>query len=193
MVIPLNILIVFYKLCWMLHPILLINLCILGVATFCRVTSAFSSQEVALPVAAEEGFAGLQGSAKDSETIGDFVLQMPVEEEGLGEITREELVRLDNEGRCIITDHGHFGKPLLALKGGLYDFHVIRQYFFVTSDLFSVCDDVYRTICVVLFNLYGPAIGEDDEERVRFKLLFYKILQVFMYISVSILLVVRSC
>ncbi|KAM0873587.1 hypothetical protein ACQ4PT_037975 [Festuca glaucescens] len=108
-----------------------------GVATFCRVTSAFSSQEVALPVAAEEGFAGLQGSAKDSETIGDFVLQMPVEEEGLGEITREELLRLDNEGRCIITDHGHF----------------------------------------VLFNLYGPAIGEDDEERVRFKLLFYKILQ----------------
>uniref|UniRef100_A0ACD5Y2S4 Uncharacterized protein n=1 Tax=Avena sativa TaxID=4498 RepID=A0ACD5Y2S4_AVESA len=108
-----------------------------GVATFCRVTSAFSSQEVALPVAAEEGFAGLQGSAKDSETIGDFILQMPVEEEGLGEITREELLRLDNEGRCIITDHGHF----------------------------------------VLFNLYGPAIGEDDEERVRFKLLFYKILQ----------------
>jgi hypothetical protein len=49
---------------------------------------------------------------------------------------------------------------------------------------------MYHTICVVLFNLYGPAIGEDDEERVRFKLLFYKILQVLMYISVSILLVV---
>ncbi|XP_014758525.1 DNA-(apurinic or apyrimidinic site) lyase 2 isoform X3 [Brachypodium distachyon] len=108
-----------------------------GVATFCRVTSAFSCQEVALPVAAEEGFTGLQGSAEGSAIIGDFVLEMPVEEEGLGVITREELLRVDNEGRCIITDHGHF----------------------------------------VLFNIYGPAVGEDDEERVRFKLLFYKILQ----------------
>lgn len=92
---------------------------------------------VALPVAAEEGFTGLQGSAEGSAIIGDFVLEMPVEEEGLGVITREELLRVDNEGRCIITDHGHF----------------------------------------VLFNIYGPAVGEDDEERVRFKLLFYKILQ----------------
>jgi hypothetical protein len=31
---------------------------------------------------------------------------------------------------------------------------------------------------VVLFNIYGPAVVEDDKERVRFKLLFYKILQV---------------
>ncbi|TVU10186.1 hypothetical protein EJB05_43697, partial [Eragrostis curvula] len=108
-----------------------------GVATFCRVSSAFSSQEVALPVAAEEGFTGLQDYTKNSEIIGDFVLAMPVEDEGLGEITREDLLKVDNEGRCIITDHGHF----------------------------------------VLFNLYGPAVVEDDEERVRFKLLFYKILQ----------------
>ena len=81
-----------------------------GVATFCRVTSSFSSQEVALPVAAEEGFTGLQDYAKNSETVGDFIIAMPVEEEGLGEITREDLLRVDNEGRCIITDHGHFGK-----------------------------------------------------------------------------------
>uniref|UniRef100_A0A0E0B5T3 DNA-(apurinic or apyrimidinic site) endonuclease 2 n=1 Tax=Oryza glumipatula TaxID=40148 RepID=A0A0E0B5T3_9ORYZ len=108
-----------------------------GVATFCRVTSAFSSQEVALPVAAEEGFTGLQETAKNSETIGDFVLVTPVEEEGLGEVTKEELLKVDNEGRCVITDHGHF----------------------------------------VLFNIYGPAVEEDDIERVRFKLLFYKILQ----------------
>uniref|UniRef100_A0A0D3H9E2 DNA-(apurinic or apyrimidinic site) endonuclease 2 n=1 Tax=Oryza barthii TaxID=65489 RepID=A0A0D3H9E2_9ORYZ len=109
-----------------------------GVATFCRVTSAFSSQEVALPVAAEEGFTGLQETAKNSETIGDFVLVTPVEEEGLGEVTKEELLKVDNEGRCVITDHGHF----------------------------------------VLFNIYGPAVEEDDIERVRFKLLFYKILQI---------------
>ncbi|XP_062194373.1 DNA-(apurinic or apyrimidinic site) endonuclease 2-like [Phragmites australis] len=108
-----------------------------GVATFCRVTTAFSSQEVALPVAAEEGFTGLQDYAKNSEILGDFVLAMPVEEEGLGEITREDLLSVDNEGRCIITDHRHF----------------------------------------VLFNIYGPAVEEDDKERVRFKLLFYKILQ----------------
>jgi len=79
-----------------------------GVATFCRVTSAFSSQEVALPVAAEEGFTGLQDYAKNSEIVGDFVIATPVEVEGLGEITREDLLRVDNEGRCIITDHGHF-------------------------------------------------------------------------------------
>lgn len=108
-----------------------------GVATFCRVTSAFSSQEVALPVAAEEGFTGLQDYTKNSETIGDFIFAMPVEEEDLGEITREDLLRVDNEGRCVITDHGHF----------------------------------------VLFNIYGPAVEEEDKERVRFKLLFYKILQ----------------
>lgn len=48
---------------------------------------------------------------------------------------------------------------------------------------------MYCAICVVLFNIYGPAIGEDDEERVRFKLLFYKILQVLMYILVSIVLI----
>ncbi|KAL6655160.1 hypothetical protein ACP70R_005986 [Stipagrostis hirtigluma subsp. patula] len=108
-----------------------------GVATFCRVTSAFSSQEVSLPVAAEEGFTGLHDYAKNSENIGDFILAVPVEDEGLGEITREDLLKVDNEGRCIITDHGHF----------------------------------------VLFNIYGPAVEEDDKERVRFKLLFYKILQ----------------
>nr|CAB3457713.1 unnamed protein product [Digitaria exilis] len=108
-----------------------------GVATFCRVSSAFSSQEVALPVAAEEGFTGLQDYAKNSEIVGDFIIATPAEEEGLGEITREDLLRVDNEGRCIITDHGHF----------------------------------------VLFNIYGPAVEENDKERVRFKLLFYKILQ----------------
>jgi AP endonuclease 2 len=81
-----------------------------GVATFCRVTSSFSSQEVALPVAAEEGFTGLQVYAKNSQIVGDFSIAMPLEEEGLGELTREDLLRVDNEGRCIITDHGHFGK-----------------------------------------------------------------------------------
>jgi len=56
---------------------------IVGVATFCRVTSAFSSQEIPLPVAAEEGFTGLQYYAKrNSEIVGDFVIATPVEEGG---------------------------------------------------------------------------------------------------------------
>lgn len=70
-----------------------------------------------MPVAAEEGFTGLQDYAKNSEIVGDFIIATPVEEEGLGEITREDLLRVDNEGRCIITDHGHFGKEFVVLKG----------------------------------------------------------------------------
>jgi AP endonuclease-2 len=46
-----------------------------------------------------------------------------------------------------------------------------------TFDFFSLFDDIYCTISAVLFNIYGPAVEEDDIERVRFKLLFYKILQ----------------
>lgn len=73
-----------------------------GVATFCRVKSAFSSNEVALPVRAEEGITGLLASSevgKDS---------MPVAAEGLEEFSKEELLKVDSEGRCIVTDHGHF-------------------------------------------------------------------------------------
>ena len=57
-----------------------------------------------MPVAAEEGFTGLQDYAKNSEIVGDFVIATPVAEEGLGEITREDLLRVDNEGRFIITE-----------------------------------------------------------------------------------------
>lgn len=75
-----------------------------GVATFCRVKSASSSCEVALPVAAEEGFTGLvnsnsRGGKNDASVIA----------EGLEEYEKEELLRIDQEGRCVITDHGHFG------------------------------------------------------------------------------------
>ncbi|KAK0605290.1 hypothetical protein LWI29_025078 [Acer saccharum] len=67
-----------------------------GVATFCRVNSAFSSNEVALPVAAEEGFTGvLEGS-------GSVIAP------GLEAFAKDELSSVDNEGRCVITDHGHF-------------------------------------------------------------------------------------
>lgn len=69
-------------------------------ATFCRVKSAFSSDEVALPVAAEEGFTGLLEIGKG---------EMAAAAEGLKEFSKDELLKVDGEGRCIITDHGHFG------------------------------------------------------------------------------------
>ncbi|KAL9340775.1 hypothetical protein Peur_066994 [Populus x canadensis] len=65
-----------------------------GVATFCRVKSAFSSTEVALPVAAEEGFTGFIDRCKRKE--------------GLEEFEKDELVKVDSEGRCVVTDHNHF-------------------------------------------------------------------------------------
>ncbi|XP_020113175.1 DNA-(apurinic or apyrimidinic site) lyase 2 [Ananas comosus] len=108
-----------------------------GVATFCRVTSAFSSQEVALPLAAEEGFTGLLERLRNREITRDFLLETAEKLEDLEDITNEDLLKADSEGRCIITDHGYF----------------------------------------VIFNIYGPRAEHDDDERVRFKLIFYKILQ----------------
>ncbi|MCL7049452.1 hypothetical protein MKW94_016253 [Papaver nudicaule] len=78
-----------------------------GVATFCRVDSAFSSKEVALPVGAEEGFTGLleQLRNRSSTMKKDCTLELPAELEG---IAKDELLEVDSEGRCVITDHGHF-------------------------------------------------------------------------------------
>lgn len=81
----------------------------LGVATFCRVKSAFFSNEVALPLEAEEGFTGLLECPRKREIIRDFMLEAPFEEEDL-EITDDDLLKVDSEGRCLITDHGHFGE-----------------------------------------------------------------------------------
>ncbi|VVB10092.1 unnamed protein product [Arabis nemorensis] len=74
-----------------------------GVATFCRVKSATSSCEIALPVAAEEGFTGLVTSNSRGVKIETCKLA-----EGLEEYEKEELFKIDQEGRCVITDHGHF-------------------------------------------------------------------------------------
>ncbi|KAF8406585.1 hypothetical protein HHK36_008673 [Tetracentron sinense] len=76
-----------------------------GVATFCRVNSAFSSIEVALPVAVEEGFTGLLENSRGVSTEKD---RMPAKVEGLEGLSKEDLLKVDSEGRCIITDHGHF-------------------------------------------------------------------------------------
>lgn len=77
-----------------------------GVATFCKVNSAFSSNEVALPVDAEEGFTGvLENSRGFSVRKNDSLAGV----EGLEEFDRDKLLKIDSEGRCIITDHAHFG------------------------------------------------------------------------------------
>ncbi|KAK2408891.1 endonuclease/exonuclease/phosphatase family protein [Trifolium repens] len=74
-----------------------------GVITFCRVRSAFSSNEAALPLAAEEGFTGLMRNSQTSEDkLPLFV------EEDLEDYSKDELLSVDSEGRCIVTDHGHF-------------------------------------------------------------------------------------
>lgn len=79
-----------------------------GVATFCKVQSAFSSNEVALPLAAEEGFTGVLHNFRGFSTTKPDYLTKGVE--GLEKFNRDELLKVDSEGRCIITDHGHFGE-----------------------------------------------------------------------------------
>ncbi|GAB2231920.1 hypothetical protein Droror1_Dr00010939 [Drosera rotundifolia] len=76
-----------------------------GVATFCRVKSAFSSVEVALPVAAEEGFTGLLENSCPSDSLSG---QSFADNHCLKEFARDELLAIDGEGRCMITEHGHF-------------------------------------------------------------------------------------
>lgn len=83
--------------------ILICLLFLVGVATFCRVKSAFSSNEVALPIAAEEGFTGLVDNSKTGKHEMLTVAQV------LEEFEKDDLLKIDSEGRCIITDHAHFG------------------------------------------------------------------------------------
>lgn len=77
--------------------------------------SAFSSNEVALPIAAEEGFTGLMG---DSQTCK---ANLPFSMDDLEEFSKDELLSVDSEGRCIITDHSHFGACLVSM-------HIINIY-----------------------------------------------------------------
>ncbi|XP_002964512.2 DNA-(apurinic or apyrimidinic site) lyase 2 [Selaginella moellendorffii] len=76
-----------------------------GVATFCKVECG---NNVALPVAAEEGFTGLLTSARAGEGDKEFWLGSYDPVLTVEGFTRQELLDLDNEGRCIVTDHGHF-------------------------------------------------------------------------------------
>ncbi|EFJ06887.1 hypothetical protein SELMODRAFT_430253 [Selaginella moellendorffii] len=79
--------------------------CWSGVATFCKVECG---NNVALPVAAEEGFTGPLTSARAGEGDKEFWLGSYDPVLTVEGFTRQELLDLDNEGRCIVTDHGHF-------------------------------------------------------------------------------------
>lgn len=60
-----------------------------------------------MPLDAEEGFTGVLENYRGFETRKNDFLALA---EGLGEFDRDELLRIDSEGRCVITDHGHFGE-----------------------------------------------------------------------------------
>jgi AP endonuclease 2 len=94
------------------------------------VTSAFSSKEVALPVGAEEGFTGfLEGPKITDREMTQFSIDVPLKMDGLqGDITKEEVLKLDSEGRCVITDHGYFGEWMLCKNFPLA--RVIDYFFF---------------------------------------------------------------
>ncbi|KAJ7561159.1 hypothetical protein O6H91_03G016700 [Diphasiastrum complanatum] len=80
-----------------------------GVATFCRVQETTFGTSAILPMAADEGFTGLLKSSKmgdlnrENGKVGGYEEVLCLE--GL---TQQELLQLDSEGRCLVTDHGSF-------------------------------------------------------------------------------------
>lgn len=62
---------------------------------------------MALPLDAEEGFTGLLENSRGFGTRKDDSCSIV---EGLEGFSRDDLLKVDSEGRCIITDHGHFGE-----------------------------------------------------------------------------------
>ncbi|KAG6554008.1 hypothetical protein Mapa_004925 [Marchantia paleacea] len=79
-----------------------------GVATFCRIGKTSSNTSPILPVAADEGFTGLLHFSRTDE-IGCGKGRVGCYEEVFQtELSSQELLRLDSEGRCLVTDHGSF-------------------------------------------------------------------------------------
>ncbi|CAH1429884.1 unnamed protein product [Lactuca virosa] len=75
-----------------------------GVATFTKVQSIFSSNEVALLLEVEEGITSvLDKSKRFAAKKHDFLTCV----EGLKGFDRDELLNSDSRGSCIITDHAH--------------------------------------------------------------------------------------
>lgn len=80
-----------------------------GVATFCRVGTAPCSTSPILPLAADEGFTGLLHRSQNGDIEGGKGRVGCYEEVAKTEMSTPELLQLDSEGRCLITDHGSFG------------------------------------------------------------------------------------
>lgn len=127
-------------------------------------TSAFSSQEVALPVGAEEGFTGFLEGPKIADK--EFSIDVPLKIEGLeDDITKEEILKLDGEGRCVITDHGHFGEWKLCKN--FFLLHVLLIPFsFVCV---CVCSSLYGTFSFIFifFNIDQIYHEEGKEEGMK--------------------------
>lgn len=87
---------------------------------------------MALPFAAEEGITGLLENCRESGIRKD---ELPAKLEGLEGIGNDELLKVDAEGRCIITDHGHFGKLCSLIHNYISNF-----------SLFSLCISPVRAI-----------------------------------------------
>lgn len=62
---------------------------------------------MALPIAAEDGFTGLLENALGFGTQRDEWHSIA---RGFEDFCRDKLLEVDSEGRCVVTDHGHFGK-----------------------------------------------------------------------------------
>jgi AP endonuclease-2 len=127
-----------------------------GVATFCRVKSASSSCETALPVTAEEGITGLvnsnsRGGKSETSTVA----------EGLEEYEKEELLMIDQEGRCVITDHGHFvvfnvyGPRAVADDADRIEFkHRFYGVLEVSLSVSECIDEMLRLLMILGLNVF---------------------------------------
>ncbi|CAM6087652.1 unnamed protein product [Calypogeia fissa] len=79
-----------------------------GVATFCRVGILPSSTSPILPLAADEGLTGLLHRSQTGDNEGGKGRVGCYEEIAKTDLSMQELLQLDSEGRCLITDHGSF-------------------------------------------------------------------------------------
>ncbi|PHT73312.1 hypothetical protein T459_24097 [Capsicum annuum] len=69
--------------------------------------------EVALSISAEEGFTGLLATSKGYQLRKE---ECPSIADSLECFSRDELLKVDSEGLCLITDHGHFGEYMIFTK-----------------------------------------------------------------------------
>ncbi|PHU14182.1 DNA-(apurinic or apyrimidinic site) lyase 2 [Capsicum chinense] len=75
------------------------------VAAFYRVNSALLSNEIALPISVEEGFTCLLATSKGYQPRKE---EYRLIADDLECFSRDELLKVDSEGCCLITDHGYF-------------------------------------------------------------------------------------